>query len=222
MFFVLLRLLAGLVLLVIGAGVMAELQAQEQPRRFRDAKQLWGYRNAEQRVVIEPRFIGAGEFRGGQAPVKDAEGFALIDATGRIVRRFALDSIGAPLKPIPPPANACAWSPSPDFSKGFACYVKQLRGSAPVVGGEIAIHPQRGEGFRMAIAMQLANGAVVVEDISYEGYLRRVLLPGVTEASAREWQEKLYPEQPMKDGCSESWTSGAVQGGAFIQQQAGC
>jgi len=37
-----------------------------------------------------------------------------------------------------------------------------------------------------------------------------------------EWRLKLYPNIPVKVGCSESWNTGIVPGGAFIEQVAGC
>ncbi len=62
----------------------------------------------------------------------------------------------------------------------------------------------------------------VVERIGYEGFTRRVLLPGVSGEQALEWRLKLFPDVPVGDGCSESWNTGVVPGGAFIEQAAGC
>ncbi len=86
----------------------------------------------------------------------------------------------------------------------------------------ITINPSRGESSRSAVVLKFPTGVVLVEDIGYEGFTRRVLLPGVTPKQAREWRLKLYPELPVKAGCSESWNTGSVQGGAFIEQVAGC
>ena len=63
---------------------------------------------------------------------------------------------------------------------------------------------------------------MVVEDIAYEGFRRRVLLPGISAKQALEWRLKLYPDMPVKAGCSETWRTGSIQGGAFIEQSAGC
>jgi hypothetical protein len=35
------------------------------------------------------------------------------------------------------------------------------------------------------------------------------------------WRLKLFPDAPAGDGCSESWNTGIVRGGAFIEQSAG-
>ena len=100
--------------------------------------------------------------------------------------------------------------------------MRQLRGSAPVIGGEINIRPPGGESSRSAVVLKFPTGVVVVEDIGYEGFTRRVLLPGVSGEQALEWRLKLYPDVPVKVGCSESWNTGIVPGGAFIEQVAGC
>jgi hypothetical protein len=63
---------------------------------------------------------------------------------------------------------------------------------------------------------------VVVEHIGYEGFSRRVLLPGISAEQALEWRRRLYPDLPPKVGCSESWNTGTIPGGAFIEQVAGC
>ena len=198
--------------------------AQAQLRPFRDPKVgQWGYTRPDGRVAIPPRFVGAGAFRGDRAPVKDAEGFAMIDRTGRIVERIVTDSVSSSAKPAPPPAAGCAWSASAPFpTTGLECYVRQLRGSAPAVGGEITITPPGGEGSRSAIVLRFPAGVVVVEDIGYEGLTRRVLLPGVSGEQALEWRLKLYPDLPLKQGCSESWKTGVIPGGAFIEQSWGC
>jgi len=97
-----------------------------------------------------------------------------------------------------------------------------LRGSAPVIGGEITIRPPGGEASRSAVVLKFPTGVVLVEDIGYEGFTRRVLFPGVSGDQALEWRLKLYPDVPVKVGCSESWNTGIVPGGAFIEQVAGC
>ena len=198
--------------------------AQTELRPFRDQGLLkWGYRSANGRIAIPPRFEGAGVFRDGRAPVKDAEGFAIIDDTGLVVQRIPIDSVSPGTGAVPPPADGCAWSPGgPFFSTGMACDVRQLRGSAPAIGGEITIHPGPGEPSRRAIILKLPTGVVVHEEIGYEGFQRRVLLPGVSAEQAREWQRKLYPDIPGGDGCSESWEAGVIPGGAYIEQGGGC
>jgi hypothetical protein len=100
--------------------------------------------------------------------------------------------------------------------------VRQLRGSAPVIGGEITIRPPGGESARSAVVLRFPTGVVVVEHIGYEGFTRRVLLPGVSADQALEWRLKLFPDNPGRAGCSESWKTGIVPGGAFIEQGAGC
>ena len=113
-------------------------------------------------------------------PIKDGDGFAMIDDTGRVVQRIVVESVSASAVPIPPPADACAWSAAAPFpSTGLQCYVRQLRGSAAVIGGQIAIRPSGGESSRATVILKFPSGVVVVEDIGYEGFSRRVLLPGV-------------------------------------------
>ena len=211
--------------LSVSVLLLGSVRAQETLERFRDVKQRqWGYKRPDGSVAIPPRYEGAGIFRGSHAPVKDADGFAIIDRTGRVVQRIATDSVSAPTAPIPPPAATCAWSPgpTPSFSTGLQCYVRQLRGSMRVIGGDVAINPSRGEGFRAAVVLKFPTGVVVIEDIGYEGFIRRVLLPGITAEQAREWRLKLYPDLPAKEGCSETWTTGTIRGGAFIEQSGGC
>jgi hypothetical protein len=210
--------------LAISMLLLGTARAQDQLRPFRDPSQgQWGYKRADGSVAIPPRYLGAGVFREGQAPVKDADGFAIIDDTGQTVQRIVIDSVSAPAVPIPAPADACAWSASAPFPTiGLQCYVRQLRGAAPVIGGEIAIRPPGGESSRSALILKFPTGVVVVEDIGYEGFTRRVLLPGVSSEQALQWRLKLYPDLPAKDGCSESWNTGLVPGGAFIEQVAGC
>src|SRR5688500_3477211 len=79
-------------------------QGQDQLLPFRDPNQgQWGYKRPDGSVAIPPRYVGAGVFREGQAPVKDADGFAMIDDTGRIVERIVIDSVSAFAGPVPPP-----------------------------------------------------------------------------------------------------------------------
>lgn len=198
--------------------------AQEHLVPVRDPDQAqWGYKRLDGRVAIPPRYLGAGLFREGQAPVKDREGFAIIDVTGRVVRRIVTDSVSPSAVPIPAPADACAWSATASFpGTGLQCYIRQLRGSAAVIGGDITIMPSGGESFHAARILQFPNGVVVVEDTRYEGFTRRVLLPGVGHDEALRWRRMLFPDRPAEDGCSESWLSGVLPGGAFIEQVAGC
>jgi hypothetical protein len=210
--------------LVISLLLLGMARAQDQLLPFRDPSQgQWGYKRADGSVAIPPRYVGAGVFREGHAPVMDTAGFAIIDTTGRIAQRIVVDSLSAPALPVPPPADTCAWSASAPFpTSGIQCYVRQLRGSAPVIGGEITIRPSGGESSRSAVILKFPSGVVVVEDIGYEGFSRRLLLPGVSGEQALQWRLKLYPDLPAKEGCSESWNTGVVPGGAFIEQVAGC
>ena len=147
----------------------------------------------------------------------------MIDGAGRVVHRIVTDAVAASALPVLPPADACAWNAAAAFpSTGLECYVRQLRGSAAGTGGRITITPGPGEASRAALILKLSNGVVVLEDVSYEGFNRRVLLPGVKLHEALGWRLKLYPDLPAKDGCSESWSVGVVAGGAFIEQSAGC
>jgi len=210
-----------LAVFVLAFGASA---AEAQLVPFRDVAQgRWGYKQPDGSIVITPRYIGAGQFRDGRAPVEDSDGFAIIDSKGVVVERITGDSVAAGAEPVPPPSDTCVWSGAGRFpSTGLECYIRQLRGSGPVVGGEIARIPTRGEGFRSAVALRLRFGVVVIEDIGYEGFKRRVILPGVSTVQALQWRRRLYPDAPVKQGCSESWMTGTVQGGAFIEQTAGC
>jgi hypothetical protein len=213
----------ALALAILGMVSAASITAQEQLVAFRGPDQRWGYKRADERVVIPPRFEGAGEFRDGRAPVKDADGFAIIDDGGRIVERIAVDAVSSSGSRIPPPADACEWRSSPAFpSQGLECYVRQLQGSSAAVGGDITLSPPGRETAMSAVILKLPTGVVVVEEIGWEGFTRRVLLPGVSVEDAQRWRLKLHPDLPEKDGCAEVWTTGAVSGGAFIEQGAGC
>ncbi|MCR9142957.1 MAG: WG repeat-containing protein [bacterium] len=58
-----------------------------------EASGLWGYRNPEGAVVIEPAYQIAGDFRGALAGVVDDSGWAMIDARGAVfVRPFVFDN----------------------------------------------------------------------------------------------------------------------------------
>ncbi len=210
-----------LAVLVLGFGAAAS-QAQLAP--FRDSTQeRWGYKRPDGSVAITPYYIGAGQFHEGRAPVEDDDGFAIIDELGTVVERIAVDAVVAAAEPVPPPSDTCAWSGAERFpSTGLECYVRQLRGSGPVVGGEIARRPTSGESFSSAVVLRLRFGVVVLEEIGYEGFRRRVILPGVGAGQVLQWRRTLYPDAPVKQGCSESWTTGTVRGGAFIEQAAGC
>ena len=217
------RIPASVVLIAV-LSPLPGIYAQDPVQGFRDARSgHWGYRDANGRIRIAPRFIGAGPFRNGRAPVIDSSGFAIIDGTGRIVARIATDAVSAPVGPIAAPAARCAWTPKSTFiTKGFECYVEQLRTASAPIGGRISVVPARGESHRSAVILKFPSGVVVHEDIRYEGAVKRILLPGVSEQQARAWQRQLYPDIPEDDGCSESWSSGAMPGGAFIEQRAGC
>src|SRR6266852_5919677 len=96
--------------LAITVLLLGAARAQDQLVPFRDSNVgEWGYKHPDGSVAIPPRYLGAGVFRGGQAPVKDADGFAIIDDTGRIVERIVTDSVSGSAGPIPSPAEACAW-----------------------------------------------------------------------------------------------------------------
>jgi hypothetical protein len=82
--------------LVISMLLLGTATAQDQLLPFRDPSQgQWGYKHPDGSVAIPPRYLGAGVFREGHAPVKDADGFAMIDATGRIAQRIVVDTVSA-------------------------------------------------------------------------------------------------------------------------------
>ncbi|MGH7459926.1 MAG: WG repeat-containing protein [Longimicrobiales bacterium] len=201
--------------------VIAESWAQLVP--FRDSDlQRWGFKQSNGQMAIAPRFVAAGTFRNGRAPVEDSLGFAIIDHSGAVVDRVTIDSLTAARAPMPPP-DRCAWSDDVPFpSTTLQCYILTLRGGDPMVGGEVVRVPARGEANSSAAFFRMQSGVIVIENRAYGGFTRRVLLPGVSEAQALDWRRQLYPDRPAGPGCSERWTAGAVRGGAFIQQQAGC
>lgn len=206
--------------------VLISARAEAQLVPFWDASQeTWGFRDPNGVIAIPPRFIGAGEFRDGRAPIEDREGFAIIDTEGHVVERLPENSAFANVGPPPAPSEACAQRESTRFpSTALECYIDELGGSAPVAGSRIVRDPGPGEGSSSAVAMRLRLGVTVIERIGYEGFRRRVILPGVSGEEAAEWRQILYPDtaSPSRSGCSESWTSGEVTGGAFIEQAAGC
>lgn len=215
----------GILRLAVFAIALGGADADAQLLPFKDAGDArWGYERPDGSVAIAPRYIGAGPFRDGRAPVEDSEGFAIIDSTGAVIDRITGDSVAGGVGPVAPPSDSCAWSGSEEFpSTGLKCYIRELRRSAPSVGGRITRTPPGGEGSSSAIALRLRNGVVVIERIGYEGFRRRVILPRVSAVQALQWRRRLYPDAPEKKmGCSESWTTGAVRGGAFIEQAAGC
>src|SRR5437016_784674 len=113
-----------IVALGVSALVLGVAGAQDQLVAFRDPNQgQWGYKKPDGRVVIPPRYLGAGVFREGHAPVEDADGFAMIDDTGRIVERIVTDSVSASTGPVPPPADTCAGpgsAPLPSTGRPFS------------------------------------------------------------------------------------------------------
>ena len=212
----------ALTLLSLVLAFASVAKAQLVP--FRDSAQgLWGYKLPDGPVALSPIYIGAGEFRDGRAPIEDSEGFGVINDEGAVVNRISRESLPADLERVSPPSDECAWSDSEPFpSTGLQCYIAQLRGSEPVIGGRIVRVPPRAEGGSSAVSLRLQIGAVVMEEIRYESVRRRLLLPGINAADAFRWRQLLYPDRPRKIGCSESWTSGQIQGGAFIEQSWGC
>jgi len=210
--------------LTIAALVFGVATVHAQPVPFRDPAQgQWGYKQPDGRVVIAPRFLGAGVFRDGRAPVEDRDGFAMIDQTGQLVERIAINSVSTTADPAPPPEGACAWSSPERFpSVGLECYLRQLQRSGTMIGGELTRRPPRGESASSVLILKLSSGVVVYKDIGYEGFKLRVLLPGVSPEQALVRRRFLYPDRPEKQGCAEFWSSGAVAGGAFIEQHAGC
>lgn len=210
--------------LAITVMVFSIATVHAQPVPFRDPGQgRWGYTQPDGRLVIPARFLGAGVFRDGRAPVEDRDGFAIIDETGRVVERIAINSVSTIAAPAPPPEGACVWSSAERFpSVGLECYVRQLQRSESAIGGELIRRPLGGESSSSAVILKIASGVIVYKNIGYEGFRLRVLLPGISPQQAIEWRRMLYPDRPESQGCGESWSSGAVAGGAFIEQHAGC
>ena len=216
-----LQILAGIIAVAL-FGSAARVQAQLVP--FRDADRgLWGYRVAATgSVEIPAQFLGAGAFVDGRAPVEDRLGFAIIDPTGRVTERVRTDSVATRGVSIPPPSDECAWPRLSEFpSGGLECYARELRADSPTIGGEIT-RRIGGEGASSATFHRLASGVVVIVQRGYEGVRMRVFLPGVTADEAANRRSKLFTDRPPKPGCGEYWSSGAIPGGAYIEQHAGC
>jgi hypothetical protein len=85
---------AGLLLAVSSAMALAQF-----PVPF-ERNELWGYRAANGKVVIAPRFVLAGKFsRHGIAAVAGKGGWAYIDVTGRtVIKPFVFDNGPDPFK----------------------------------------------------------------------------------------------------------------------------
>jgi hypothetical protein len=194
--------------------VASASEAQLKP--FRDStSKLWGYKRADGSVAILPRFVGAGDFRNGIAPVRDPLGYALIDPSGGELERFYRDRVGASPDSIPPPIASC---------RNLDCYIFQMARRAPYLGGEIVIDPSPRKGrSRSAFVQKIPNGVVVLKDSAFNGATVRVLLPGVTAAQAREWRRSIRSYRTSRlDGCYEYMESGPVRGGAYIESRRGC
>jgi hypothetical protein len=187
---------------------------------YRDShQQLWGYRDSSGAIVVPPRFFGAGDFADGRAPVEDSTGFALVDTRGQIIERVRRDSVVGQAPPSPPPH--CTSADLRGFpSEGLQCYAEALR-TSPAVGG-VVVRRTGSESASSAVFYRFDSGVVLIEERGYEGFRRRLLLPGVSAAEAAQWRRLLYPDVDAKLGCSEHWTSGAVLGGAYIEQHGGC
>ena len=214
-------IVAPVLLALLGIGGLPTLQGQLTP--FRDpARGLWGYRTAAGSIAIRARFVGAGNFVEGRAPVEDSGGFAIIDQAGRVVERIRADSVRTTGAELAPPPDECAWPRLSDFpSGGLQCYARALRRGSSAVGGALT-RRTGGEGASAAIVHRFESGVVMVEEQGYEGFRRRILLPGITPGEAARWRVQLFPDRPPRLGCGEEWSSGAVPGGAFIEQRAGC
>lgn len=211
--------LLTLTLLWVGAHVMA------QPVPFNDTlHHLWGYKDEKGVPVIPPRYSGAGQFIKGRAAVEDDNGFAVINEQGAVIERIATDAVQQAPHPLPPPDRSCAWSGTARFpavppSTGLDCYINKLRGTGPTFKAEII---RQTEGRSQVTVYRFSNGVALIHDQGYEGSTKRLLLPGVSPKQANEWQQMLYPDAPIPDGCAEYWMSGAIKGGSYIEQAEGC
>ncbi len=59
----------------ISVLLLGAASAQERLVPFRDSTLgQWGYKRPDGSVAIPPRYLGAGVFREGRAPVEDADG----------------------------------------------------------------------------------------------------------------------------------------------------
>jgi len=216
------RLFLTLTLLSVSGQTFA------QPVPFSDpSSHLWGYKDDKGTIVIPPRYSGASQFNKGRAAVEDDSGFTIINEQGEIIERISKDAVDAAPRPLPPPSNRCAWSGTARFpdvspSRGIDCYIKQFQGRGPSFKAEIIRQVESGEGWSRVAVSRFANGVVYIHDQGYEGSRKRLLLPGVSAMNAKLWQQKLYPDAPLQYGCSEEWTSGVINGGAYIEQAYGC
>lgn len=206
----------SLIRAALGLSIAAfEVDAQLKP--FRDSKsKLWGYKRENGKVAILPRFVGAGNFRNGIAPVKDRRGYALIDPTGMELEHFSRERVGRAPDSIPPPLESC---------RNLDCYIFQMARRMPVLGGEIVIDPSpRKNVGQSAFIQKLPNGVVVIKDSAFGGSTVRMLLPGVSAAEARRWRRSIRPSTSTRRqrGCYELMGSGPVQGGAYIEMRRGC
>src|SRR5438445_4922876 len=155
---------AGVVLML----APARAQAQLQPFRDRGTER-WGYKRLDGSIVISARYIGAGAFHEGRAPIEDSLGFALVDTSGSIVERIPRDSVMASAEPVPPPSSMCAWSGPGRFpSVGLDCFLREVRAAGQAGGGEITRRPRGGELSSSALVPKLRYGVLVIEEIGYE------------------------------------------------------
>ncbi len=191
--------------------------ADAQLRPYRDSTSLlWGYKRTNGSVAIAARFVGAGNFRNGIAPVRDRRGYALIDPTGMELERFSRERVGPTSDSVPPPLESC---------RNLDCYIFQMARRTPYLGGEIFINPSRREqSNHSAFIQKIQNGVVVIKDSAFGGATVRVLLPGVSPAEARRWRYGIRPRRTTRrgQGCYELIESGAVHGGAYIEMKRGC
>lgn len=202
--------------------------ATAQPIPFKDPlHHLWGYKNESGTIVIPPRYSGAALFNKGSAVVEDGNDFVVINEQGTVIERIAIDAVEQTSRPLPTPDQSCAWSgiarfPAVPPSTGLDCFVKQLRGSGPSFKAEVIRQTESGEGRSQVTVYRFSSGGVLIHDQRYEGSRKRLLLPGVSPEQAKEWQQMLYPDAPIPDGCAEYWDSGAIKGGSYIEQAEGC
>jgi hypothetical protein len=212
-------LVAPIALLLVAAVAEAQLRPVRDSRTER-----WGYLRADGTVAISPRYVGAGQFRNGRAPVEDSIGFAFIDRMGAVVERIVNDSATATAEQVPPPAGRCSGPFDRDGTRSsLECFVAQLQQGAPIVGGEISRNPVRGESYSSSAVRKIRYGVIVIERRGYEGATVRMLLPRVSAELALQWQRTIRPDLPKHfDGCAESLTSGPIRGGAYLEYSHGC
>jgi hypothetical protein len=202
------------------------IAASEQLEPFKDSKlNQWGYKNSEGKVAISPRYIGAGVFEKGHAPIEDGNGFAMINVNGIIVERIEINMVVAGTIPIPAPDKSCTKPEETRYpNKAFECYVQQLLGSKQAVGGKVLRNPDYGEGYSASLIFRLPNGVIILNNFGYEGSSKRLILPGVSLEKANLWKGMLYQDQVTseKDGCDEGMNTGTVNGGSYIELWGGC